>query len=475
MLRETLRIAFDDSVRGEDRAAAASAIPGLRPPILRRRTLRTAAALGVLGILYGSLAPFEIDPRRTLTWFPALGPLDPADTFSNILIYIPVGLCACLLFRRRGSSRLVEWLLSLGLALSLSYLSEVAQTVLARRVSSWHDVWANVLGAAIGILLAPMLQRALRNQHAWLYVELRRRPFTAAAAALTVAVSFAALVPFDLDPTPRHLSRSATRFFASVTVPPWQPAGEMSISGLDMLDKLTAAGAYSLVAFLAALAARERGCEPREALRCALRRSILLAAGIEAAQALTVSHVAHAWDLLAAWCCCLAGAGLAAAWLCLPEGRSLRPAPVLRLVLAVISLAAAVRISADAAVGSAAIPMESWMPMGDQFHRPWSSLIGSYSAAFLLYALIGAIIVLWQRSFRRRPVLPLIFTAVLSPPTIGATLAIASGHGFDTAHLLLAVLAAAGIWSVDLAMFGTRGASSARLRTPEFAGLPHGR
>jgi len=253
MLRDGLRALFDDRRRGDDRGVLTSDVAAARagkPPVLRRWTIRLFAILGILAIVYGTLAPFQIAPGRTWSWNLRWHPLIPGDAAANVLVYVPIGVFLRLLLRRRGSWWFAECLGGLLLAAGLSYLTEACQTILAQRVPSWLDVYCNLAGAALGLAIAPIFQRVLRNHHAWLYAELRVRPFGAAASAAILLVAAAALLPFDLQPTPTHLAAGLDHIRHTPLSFPWTAADSPAIplSPVQLFDKMAAAACVDLSA-----------------------------------------------------------------------------------------------------------------------------------------------------------------------------------------------------------------------------------
>lgn len=74
---------------------------------------------------------------------------------ANILMFVPLGFLLTLVVRRH--------LLGVALALLLSVAAELAQVVIPSRVPSVRDVVANVLGAALGALLAWGVERRSRT------------------------------------------------------------------------------------------------------------------------------------------------------------------------------------------------------------------------------------------------------------------------------------------------------------------------
>ncbi len=115
-----------------------------------------AVAIVVAIILYGSLYPFVfrhsvhgVGPMRTLfqTWTqtPRRG-----DFVANILFYVPFGLFASLARRMRALPAV--WIATVCGAL-LSISMEFAQYYVAGRVTSATDVYANIIGTALGALV----------------------------------------------------------------------------------------------------------------------------------------------------------------------------------------------------------------------------------------------------------------------------------------------------------------------------------
>lgn len=71
------------------------------------------------------------------------------EAFANVLFYLPLGLLLGALMYR-----LPYWQL-LYFAFVISLGAETMQGLfISRRVSSWLDVWHNLVGALVGLLLA---------------------------------------------------------------------------------------------------------------------------------------------------------------------------------------------------------------------------------------------------------------------------------------------------------------------------------
>lgn len=132
-----------------------------------RRILLLIVAL----IVYGSLYPWNFH------WYaPAANPLSLVfaswpvritrflirDVAVNVVLYIPLGLFAFLAFARKHSHAL-RATAALLLAFLLSTGIEVLQLFDAGRYSSGFDVACNVLGAALGVVLAIVLHESVEQ------------------------------------------------------------------------------------------------------------------------------------------------------------------------------------------------------------------------------------------------------------------------------------------------------------------------
>lgn len=424
--------------------------------MLRRRTVRLMAAVGLVTLVYGTLMPFQIDPARTFSWQLRWHAPAPGDFIANILIYVPIGICLRLLFRRRESRWPTECLWSLAAAGSISYLTEVCQTVIVARVPSWTDTISNFAGAAVGVAVAPAVQRICRNIHAWLYRALRERPFSAAAAAATLCICVYGLTPFDARPTPGHVSQRLEMLLAPES---WTPlSGAWSLGGPQWVQKIVAAAAFGGLAFLLVLAAREAGAGVGRAGREALRRTAFLAMAIEVLQLFTVSHVALIADLLAAWICAVGGAALGVALLWWSPEVHRRPLAVLRGIMLATTAGllgwGALSIALHDAPASSA--GGSWLPMVNHFDRSWDGLLGLYTVSFLQYGMIAGLVAMAYRARRRAPWTPVVLGAAVAAAVAGMGLAGYGGYPIDSGQILLGLLAGMMVSRIDGALFGHR-------------------
>ena len=115
------------------------------------------AALGVSVVLTLQPGPRGIGGARP-TVLNLFASLDVEDAVANVLLYIPVGLFATLLWRSRR--RVVAW--STGFAFSVSIAIECAQWVLPiDRAATTHDVIFNTLGGFVGAVLGTYIVRVV--------------------------------------------------------------------------------------------------------------------------------------------------------------------------------------------------------------------------------------------------------------------------------------------------------------------------
>lgn len=116
-------------------------------------------------IAYASLYPFtgwrwpagqSLAALATLPWPPWR---DPFDVVANVMGYLPLGLFAGMALA--GRHRSLAWIGAVVLASAclLSYTAELLQNFLPNRHPSLKDFATNVLGAAVGLLLALLLKR----------------------------------------------------------------------------------------------------------------------------------------------------------------------------------------------------------------------------------------------------------------------------------------------------------------------------
>ena len=427
------------------------------PPVLRRRTLYAMLAFYLAGIVYGTLAPFQIDPDAVWQWNLPWHRFIPGDTAANVLLYIPLGVLMRLIVRRRGSADGRDAVISLALLVGLSYLFEACQTVLLHRVGTWTDVFCNGAGAAIGIGLAVVVQRDFRRRHASFYMVLRQRPYRAAAVFITACVTMAALMPFDFHPSPRRIHAAVAHFTSAPLTLPWTTPGDPTrvLSPRQLYDKMLSGAAFGLIAFSLVLSARESGRSREEAVRYALMRTLLLAAAIEALQALTISHVADPRDLLVAWACAGLGSAVASCRLARRDDRLDSPVDTVSGMALLLIAALAVRLvlSSMSMKGHPWPDMPSLWPMAAFFGYSWDQLMVLYGGHLLQYGAMSILAALWYRARHRRPSSVTIVGTALALAALSMIVASLAGRPLDTAQPLLALAGGAMAVQFDRALF----------------------
>lgn len=159
-----------------------------------RELARTLWLVTVLGIVYGTLIPFEFHGDLDLAWQRAMAALQAdapwsgrrglstTDIVQNILLFLPFGF-----FARLAGAGLAPTLAG---AVLLSTTVEGLQLLTLNRSTSWLDIATNGAGAIGGYLFAPQLQRALLGLYG-LFVQTGfsgRAPGRVAGALLGLAV-----------------------------------------------------------------------------------------------------------------------------------------------------------------------------------------------------------------------------------------------------------------------------------------------
>jgi glycopeptide antibiotics resistance protein len=458
MFRKGLSILFNDGPRGDDRVTPSLAVMG-KPPVLRRGTLNLLGVCLLAVICYGSLMPFELRSGWEWTWQLTLHKPSPTDFVANLMLYLPVGIFLRLFYRRRGTRAPSEITLSLLTILAVSYGTELCQIAIVDRVASLTDVVSNVAGAVMGILLAPAAQRGMRNLHGWLYTTMRVRPFTAAAAAVTLIVITFALMPFDPMPTRAHLQSRLAAVMTAQSLLPFGAGwgGDLEVRPDEAIGKVMAVAAYGVLAFLLVFAERERGRRPMRCAWYALTRAAALAAVVEGVQLFTISHAFDPADLTGAWFCAVGGTLIASGWVVMKVGLTL---PRRVIVLRLLTLSALTVLILWAIVPSLSVerpgasPLQIGLPMLSHFHMGWNALMGHYVVAFLRYAAIAGVVVAWRRSSGRVPHDGMILAAAIGAVLMMTALAWWRNQPFDSCHLFLAGLAALLVHRADSALFG---------------------
>ncbi len=369
-----------------DRAADPRPLPWrAKRAILGRGTQRGLALLALVLIVYGTLGPLGlhgqrwIDRTATWRWLPPLSHSDANDVFTNIVVYIPVGLCWRLLVRRRGRAGWVDLLAAWTLSIGLSYTTELAQQFMPARSANLRDVGVNAGAALLGCLLAPAVQRWLRTTHSRAYHARQGDDCTPLAWAAVLVVSGLMVMP--IHPLRAH--------------PAWE--------GLRPLDWQDARRTAMFVALgYCLMGAALQRCGSRRAAWCAaLLLTAPLAIGLELAQAYIATHACGLIDICTTLLGGTLGCAIAAHWTTgLPRVSFLhmswtafirRMSPILILIVG----CAAVSLRAGAA--GAPSGTVNWMPFQTQFGVPFhhalvdlAELAGVYGLLALLCLTYGS-------------------------------------------------------------------------------------
>jgi hypothetical protein len=290
--------------RHEDYSSTASldaALQPVKPPVLRRSTICWMSVLWIGLVLWGTLGPMGlgkkpwIAPIEDWRWIPPVVPLSHAsynDIFTNVLVYLPVGVALGLLMRRRGGFWPGELTVAMILAISLSYTTEFLQQFMPARTFDRVDLFVDSAAALLGCLLAPRAQRGIRRAHGHLYANQRRHPWLMSAWIMTGITFVLMSMPWDF----------------------YWPSLEINYRrSLDLLD-IRRFGTFLVLGFFVAMAMIERHGRVSSAYGEAIKRIFICGVYFEAMQIFIHSHACGLLDISTAFFGGLAGIG-AARWL----------------------------------------------------------------------------------------------------------------------------------------------------------------
>jgi VanZ family protein len=186
------------------------------------RTARWLLAVVVFLIVYGSLFPFRFEDagidsfaalRAGLPW----ARTTRSDIVANVLLYLPFGAClAWMLAPRLGGP--LAFAAAIACGALLSTVIEVAQIYETRRVSSVADITFNALGAAAGAALALALRAAGRSFGRHPLDRVLAHPIAAALVALWVGYR---LVPFAPVLAPGQWLEALAPLWRGPWLQPW--------------------------------------------------------------------------------------------------------------------------------------------------------------------------------------------------------------------------------------------------------------
>ncbi|MFZ0936270.1 MAG: VanZ family protein [Bryobacteraceae bacterium] len=200
--------------------------------------MRRLLLLVVAIVVYGSLYPWHFtfagrpEPVAVLlhSWPAVWDRFLLRDVVINVLLYMPLGAVACLVWLPRFPRAAVAAATALGFVLSLSM--ELLQNYVPGRVTSLSDLATNTLGAAVGaflaLVLAPEIIPPLRSQVR------RASPGTALLLACWGAYQLYPLFPIFSS---THLRQVLHAFLVTRTISPvdaWAAAAEWFAAALAL-------------------------------------------------------------------------------------------------------------------------------------------------------------------------------------------------------------------------------------------------
>lgn len=350
-----------------------------KPPVLRRSTIRAACALWLTLVAYGTLGPLGngdgrwLSPVDTWCWIPPAHPISYTsynDIFTNVLVYIPVGVALALLVRRRGGVRALELALATALSIALSYVTELLQQLMPARSSDWNDLVVNSSAALFGCLIAPRAQNAIRHGHELILRSWRTRPWLVLAWLMTGFTFVLMTLPWDLA----------------------RPSIETQWDrDFDLLD-FRRFGTFALLGFLISMAMIERLGPCALAVGEAVKRIFVCGVLFEACQIVLKSHACALLDIGTALFGGMVGCG-AARWLTglglrspgLPSATRRRLASLALLALVVFALVAGMTDVSASGPGWHGRHV-LWLPFQSHFLTPFDRVLADAVESLFLYA-----------------------------------------------------------------------------------------
>ncbi|MFH1746385.1 MAG: VanZ family protein [Planctomycetota bacterium] len=409
--------------------------PADKPPILRRLTLRWLCVACLAVIAYGTLGPLGLQRGAWLVanpnwqYVPPCPRSDYNDVFTNLLVYIPVGIAFRLLVRRRGAAPGLDLFVALSLSVLLSYVTEVLQQFMPARSANLFDCLVNAVGVGLGCLLAPGVQRLLRRGHLTAYEQRHANPWTLLAWVAAIVTGLLMITPFY----------------------PSRPSMEVVLDRtLDLMD-LRRFGMFMVLGFCLMAAALRRHAHVRQALLSALGMTCLLAVLFELAQIFITSHTCGLLDIIIAVIGGAVGIVLSAI-IVKPEAPRNRPnrwrsGAAWCALLVVIACGVLVLVAYWRGADHHIQPGEvCWIPFYAQFMQPFHIVVAELVESLALFTLLTLLALAWTRGRKAAAGLLL----VLGVAGMLETLRALAGRGpADITPLILAVVAwllTVGIW-----------------------------
>jgi VanZ family protein len=164
--------------------------------------------LAIAIIAYGSLYPFHFEFTERAAnpllavwqgWPSEWNRYIARDVLLNVILYVPLGLAAAMVFLRRHS-RAVSVAAAIGLAFAVSAGMELLQVYEPHREPSSLDILTNILGGAVGAFIALAAELRIRDM-----VRAPHRSFRAAGAILLAIWALQEFYPLFPDIGRAHL------------------------------------------------------------------------------------------------------------------------------------------------------------------------------------------------------------------------------------------------------------------------------
>lgn len=221
------------------------------------------AAAFVCFVVYASLHPFsgwsEPSPPGSLGWvLPRPRGFTRFDVVGNLLAYVPLGALLATAWVRDGGRRLAALVIAVTAASLLSYTLEQVQHALPMRVPSVIDWQLNTAGAAIGAVLAVVLDAvgALDAWQRWRERWLLRGHGGGITLLLLwpAALLFPPPLPFGLGQVLGRLRETAAEWLEGTAWDGWLTAGDTVpsvplLQGIELLAIVAGLLAPCLLAF----------------------------------------------------------------------------------------------------------------------------------------------------------------------------------------------------------------------------------
>ena len=411
----------------------------------------------IVAVLYGSFIPFNFDPA-TLRAPISLGSLRAGllatnldDLFTNLVIYIPIGIACVLCGRPRRADRMARVPLAIVVGVAVSLVAETLQTSLAVRVASWTDVLLNGVGTATGAIACVVLFDVLALAFGRLRSRWHDRPFATCTLFLTMGLIMFNLAPFDFVTSSGDLQASFLHARWDLTTPRIAAPGVLPYA--PMITTLYGALWFALLGYVAALAAREAKLTRARALARAIRDSVLLVVLIAFTQLFTVSHLFDLASIVLRIIGVTLGArtaiyvverAIGSRWRSRP---SLAAPTLLLLPLVILQVAALFIAAADEPImldSGFDLSQVCWIPFEVFWHEPFAHAVCAVMSTLATYGTLAATLaILLHRARLSRPGLMTGAAVVLLAIAVESMQAASIARTADLTMPILAAIATA--------------------------------